>query len=500
MAKGREQLLKRDFPRLAKDGCDSMWKRDRATLIGNRGFVSGTALALHGRWTDWQHSGSTNHKILAASLLLVGLTLVCKAAVAVREVVTAYWFGAGDELDALVVAVALPTFAIMALGRAAGSALLPTFSQVHQHDEPGAADQLLRETTFWFLALLAAATVVLATSSQHLVDMLCPGFAPEKRLLARQLMLILAPVVVLSGLTSLWSSVLHSRQQFAATGLAPILIPVCAVATMLLFGKAWGIRSLAIGILVGSLAEMITIGWLLHRVGHRLWPRVSRPSPRVVQVLRQYFPLVAAAAMMSSTVLVDNAMASQLGTGSVATLGYGRKLVALAISLPAMSLSRAVFPYFAQQVATCNWSAVRDTLAKSSIGVLLAMIPVTLVLLFFSHPLTSFALQRGAFRPENTEAVAWVQVMYALQIPFYTLSMLYVRLVSSMRLNYLLTISTLISVVLNVALNYLLMQRMGTAGIALSTSLVYATACLFLMLVTSRALARRERGRGGAAV
>ncbi len=474
-----------------------MWKRDGDTLVDSRGFVAGTALALHGRWLDWHH-GSTNRKILATSVLLVALTLVCKAAVAVREVVTAYWFGVGDELDALVVAVALPTFAIMALGRAAGSALLPTFTQVREHNDSAAADRLLRETTTWFIVLLATATIVLAVSSDALAGLVCPGFSAAKRALARDLILILAPVVLLSGMTSLWNSVLHSRQRFAASGLAPILIPICAIATMLLFGVAWGIRSLAIGILIGALAESVTIGWLLHRAGHRLCPLLRRPTAQAIQVLRQYFPLVAAAALMSSTVLVDNAMASQLGSGSVATLGYGRKLVALAISLPAMSLSRAVYPYFAQQVATRNWSAVRDTLAKSSIGVLLTMLPMTLLLLIFSHPLTSFALQRGAFRAENTDAVAWVQVMYALQIPFYTLSMLYVRLVSSMRLNYLLTISTVISVVLNVVLNYLLMQSMGAAGIALSTSLVYAVACLFLVLVTGRALACCERGRGGA--
>ncbi len=453
-----------------------------------------TVLMLRGRWVTW-HNGSTNRKILAASGLLLLLTLVCKAAAAVRDVVTAYWFGTGDDLDALLIALTIPTFAIMALGRAAGSALLPTFTQVREESAPALADRLLRETTFWFLALLVVASIVMVFSSNVLIDLICPGFEPAKRILARDLMLILVPVVVLSGLTSLWNSVLNCGQRFAATGLAPILIPISVIAAMLLFGNTWGIRSLAIGVLVGTLAETVTIGWLLHRAGHRLFPELNRPSPEVMQVLRQYLPLVFAAALMSSTTLVDNAMASQLGSGSVATLGYGHKLVALAISLPAMSLSRAVFPYFAQQVATHNWTAVRDTLAKFSWGVLLAMVPMTLVLLCFSYPLTSLVFERGAFRPENTDAVAWVQVMYALQIPFYTLSILYVRLVSSMRLNYLLTICTVISVVLNVVLNYVLMQRMGVAGIALSTSLVYLVACVFLGWVTTRAIARRESDR-----
>ena len=38
-----------------------------------------------------------------------------------------------------------------------------------------------------------------------------------------------------------------------------------SVANALLFGNVWGIRSLAFGVLVGTLAETVTIGWLLHR-------------------------------------------------------------------------------------------------------------------------------------------------------------------------------------------------------------------------------------------
>ncbi len=221
-------------------------------------------------------------------------------------------------------------------------------------------------------------------------------------------------------------------------------------------------------------------------------PIAGRPSKEVRQVLHQYLPLVVAAALMSSTTLVDNAMASELGSGSVATLSYGRKLVALAISFPVLSISRAIFPYFSRQVATLNWPELRQTLARSRWAVLLAMIPLAVILFIFSRPLTSVVLQRGAFSAESTEAVAWVQAMYAIQIPFYTLSILYVRLISSMRLNYLLTVTTVISITLNVVLNYVLMHVMGVAGIALSTSLVFAVSCGFLAFVTHRALRNRQ--------
>jgi Na+-driven multidrug efflux pump len=54
---------------------------------------------------------------------------------------------------------------------------------------------------------------------------------------------------------------------------------------------------------------------------------------------------------------------------------------------------------------------------------------------------------------------------------------------------------TVISFTFNIALDYLLMQRLGVAGIALSTSLVYAAAFTFLALMTFSRLKRAEADR-----
>ena len=404
-----------------------MWKRAAPTLARGSSLVWSSAIDLCAVWGRW-HEGSVTRKIFAASALLMALTVVCKSVAAVREVVTAYWFGTGDALDAFVVALTLPTFAAIAFGNSAGSALLPTLTQIRERDGQPAANRLLRESTFWAVVLLLGACVLLAIGSTWLLDLISPGFDREKQALARTLMLIVTPTVLLCGVTSLWNSTLNSEERFAASGLVPALTPLFAILAMFTLGGVWGIRSLAIGILVGALVELFFIGWILHRGGHRLMPIAGRPSKEVRQVLHQYLPLVVAAALMSSTTLVDNAMASELGSGSVATLSYGRKLVALAISFPVLSISRAIFPYFSRQVATRNWPELRQTLARSRWAVLLAMIPLAVILFIFSRPLTSVVLQRGAFRAESTEAVAWVQAMYAIQIPFYTLSILYVRI------------------------------------------------------------------------
>ena len=464
-----------------------MRKRAHESLARQSSVTWDAAIALRTGWSRWA-SRSTHRQVVAASIVLLSLSIVCKAAAAGREVATAYWFGTGEALDAFVVAFTIPTFAIVAIANSAGAALLPAFTQVRQRDGYASAVRLLRESTFWCLLLLIGATAIMAVASSWLLGLVSPGFDAHQRSLTQQLMLWLVPAIVFRGLVSLWSAVLHSQERFAVTGLAPALTPLAVIICMFAMADAWGIQTLAIGVVIGSIAEAIVIAWFVVSSGYSLLPRPARLSPRMVQVAQQYVPLVVAAALMGSTTLIDNAMASQLGTGSVSTLNYGRKLVALAISIPTLSISKAIFPYFTKLIAARKWADLHDTLARSRFLILGVMIPMTLALILFSRPLTAMVLQHGAFDASSTGSVSWVQIMYAFQIPFYALGIIYVRLISSLRMNQLLTISTMISILLNVVLNYVLMQPMGVAGIALSTSLVYAVACGFLMFVTHRAL------------
>jgi len=82
--------------------------------------------------------------------------------------------------------------------------------------------------------------------------------------------------------------------------------------------------------------------------------------------------------------------------------------------------------------------------------------------------------------------------MYVLQVPFYTLGILFVRLISSIQANYILMWGTVISFILNITLDYLLMRILGVAGIALSTTLVYMTSCVFLWVMLHRKLKQVE--------
>jgi putative peptidoglycan lipid II flippase len=186
--------------------------------------------------------------------------------------------------------------------------------------------------------------------------------------------------------------------------------------------------------------------------------------------------MLAGGILMGSTAVVDQAMAAMLPAGSVAALGYANKLIGSTLSLTALALSSATLPYFSRMVAANDWAGCRHTLKRYSMLIVGASVPFTLFVIAFSHTIVRIVYQRGAFSAADTNLVSWVQACYAIQVPFYICSMLFVRFIMAVRRNDVLMYVSGINLVLDIALNLVLMRIWQVAGIALSTSIMYIVA------------------------
>jgi putative peptidoglycan lipid II flippase len=134
-------------------------------------------------------------------------------------------------------------------------------------------------------------------------------------------------------------------------------------------------------------------------------------------------------------------------------------------------------------VAASDWAGIRHTLKTYIYLILLVTIPLTLILVYFSEPLVRLFFERGAFTTADTWRVSEVQALFLFQVPFYFLGILMVRLISSLNMNAILMQAAIINLFLKITFNYLLMQRLGAAGIALSTTLVYVVSFIYCSIM-----------------
>jgi putative peptidoglycan lipid II flippase len=123
-------------------------------------------------------------------------------------------------------------------------------------------------------------------------------------------------------------------------------------------------------------------------------------------------------------------------------------------------------------------------------------VPITAALVVFSEPLIRIIFQRGAFTAVDTRIVGRVLAFLSLQIPFYMLAQIGVRLISALKRNSMLMVIAGVNMVLNIVFNLILMRYWGVAGIALSTSFVYVVACGLVYASIARSLNTQQAIEG----
>jgi putative peptidoglycan lipid II flippase len=421
-------------------------------------------------------------------------SVVARLVSTAKELAVAGWFGRRPEVDAFLIAFLAPSIIVNLLAGSLNAALIPTFVQVWEREGREAAQRLLSNVTVCSLVLLAGITVLMGGLARYYVPLLGSGFSSDKLLLTRHLVYVLMPFVVLGGLEVNWIAILNARERFALPALLPALSPVVVVLFLFSAGRVWGIYALAGGIVGGQAIETAMLAQAVRLSGLRLSLGWHGMDPATRQVVRQYLPMLAGSLLMTSTTLVDQVMAAMLAGGSVAALNYATKVVSAILSIGSVALSTALLPYFSRMTADEDWAACRHTLGTYSRLILLLTLPLTAALILLSQPLVRILFERGAFTAADTDVVSRVQTFLALQIPFYALGVMGVRLISALQKNYLLMVVAALNTLLNLILNYILMKFMGVAGIALSTSMVYVAsfgmvfASVFAILPKPKAL------------
>lgn len=432
-----------------------------------------------------------NRRVFGAALTVAAASLAVALAMAARELIVAARFGTGEEADAIVVALLIPTFAINVIGGSVANSLVPAVVAARDQHGQRAAESLISGIGFCILALLAITTLVFLAGASVLLGLVGSGFDSEKLALTHSLYLVSLPTIILGGICGVWSSTLNAYGRFALAAASPAVVPLFPVAGLLLFPER-GVYSIAVGLIGGYAARAVVLYWGLRRIGVSSAPKWTGSSPRLRAWAAQYAPAVVASVFMASSVLVDQAVAASLGPGSVATLGYGTRLVLLFTGLGAAALGTAVLPFFSSMSATGEWRQLRRTVWFFVVVGFGGALLVSVVLIAFAEQVVTLVFERGSFGTADTIAVARVQALAAIQLPFFAASMVLSRLVSSLGSNQWLLVQSVMVMVLTVVLDIVLAQFIGVAGIALAASLVTLSSLAYLAICSLMLMRNRE--------
>ena len=444
-----------------------------------------------GRFLSRHLGGAVGRQLLQASALVALLTMASRGVTAARDIVVAWDFGIGDILDSYFMALMITQFFTAVYQASFSGAFTPSFIWVGEKQGRDAAARLLGSATAAVLLGLGILTIVLIVLAPAYLPVLASGFSPAKLHLTFDILLMLSPLVLITGLVTLWGAAVNAGGRYTLPALTPGLNAGISLAALLLFGKIWGIHALAAGIVVGAGSELLVLGLQMRRHQLRVAPLWTWREPGLTSVWRQLLPAVTTGIVMAGMPLMDQAMAASLGPSNVSALSLGSKVTYFLSLVFAGSLFATTIT-FASNIVASGRSAEFVPLAKRlTIGAMAATGPIALLLFLFAEPLIALLLQHGAFSAADSRLVGAVQAAYALYLPFYVVYILYIRMIAALQANTTILQSACMMFVAKLALNYVLMRHFGVVGIAGATAIVYLLVCIFLYRRVCRlALAR----------
>jgi len=444
--------------------------------------------------------GSVNRRIFRAAAIVTFVGVLVKVVATAKEFVVAGIFGRSDAMDAFLIAFLVPGLLVNLFSESMNQALIPTLVRVREKEGHANAQALLASAMAWICATLAGASLLMALAARIFFPLIVPHFSAGKTVLTEELFWGLLPVVLIAGIASNCTAVLNTFERFALPALAPMATPLTIIVGAWLLTPRLGIWALVYANVAGALIHAGLMVWMMHTHGYRIaseWRGIWRErAPDIRSAMRevagQYGPVLLSGLVASSGLLVDQGMAAALPPGSVSTLVYANRFVGVVVTLLAGAIATAVTPYFSQMAAHKDWGGCRHTVNTYLRLTAAISVPIAIGMIFGSHWLVRMTFQHGAFGVRDTAAVAPVQAMYAIQLPFFVVSRVFYRYLVAIRKTTLILHCGVINLVLDVVLNLVCMRWFGVAGIALATSLWTVSTFLFLGFWTFRLLPRGE--------
>ena len=299
-------------------------------------------------------------------------------------------------------------------------------------------------------------------------------------ILAYHLLLETTPLIILLVWTGILSGTLNAYRKFAFPAVSPAFRAAINLGVIFAFRRTLGVHAIALGYVVGEAGRMLILLGIIKRL------RLIRirfnliPGP----VLRDFFrkaslQTVAMVAIWAKPI-IDRAMASWLGEGNVSVLYYADRLYIIPITFICSGLMATTLSHWSARFYGFSRMTMKGDVNRAIKIVGAVTVVITVFLLLCYRPIARIAFERGAFHSGQVAEVQQVWFCYLLGLIPYVVARIYFQAHLVLKNTGFLMIYAFGLNGLGIVMNYVLMQRFGVAGIALSTTMTSLIAALGL--------------------
>ncbi len=341
--------------------------------------------------------------------------------------VLGHQYGAGPELDAWSAAMRLPQLALdfLVVGGVVGP-FLPLFIGL-KGEEADKAREFARTILTLAILVMALAMAIMFVFAEQTLAIVAPGFTGDQRELYIGLFRILCFAQVLFAASWVLGEILVAERRFIAYGLAePMYYGGIAAGAVLLSGPL-GIYGAAVGAVFGAGAHLGIRLVGIYRTSFRPWPSLALRTKGLGEFFKLMAPKMLSQPLLALTALYFTGLASRLEPGSVTSFTFAQHFQSLPESLCGVAFATAAFPALSSAVAAGDKKGFTRVFRTNLATIAFLSISAAAALLIFGPMVIRIFLGGGAFDATDVSQTTMVVLIFAVSIPFESLTELLAR-------------------------------------------------------------------------
>jgi putative peptidoglycan lipid II flippase len=416
-----------------------------------------------------------------------------------REVVAAGYYGVSGPMSAFTVAFQVPNLIRALFADAAlQPAFVPIFTELLGKKDYKEAFRLASTMLLLVTMVLGAITALFVLLAPLVMPLFVPGFEGEILDLTVALSQILFPILVLLGVSGIVVGILNSYDRFGAFAISPLFwnLTIILVLVVLepMFEGQDRIYAYAIGILVGTLVQLLIPAWDLRHTPYRFSFKFDWRHPGVRRVLVLMLPVTISLGLINFNLIINSFFGSFVSEQAPAAIDKAFRIYQLPQGIFSVAIATVLFPTLARFANAGALDDLRTTMANGMRQILFVLVPAAAAILVLSEPMIRLVYERGEFGAGETEVVATALFWFAFSLPANGLFLLLTRTFFSLQKPWIPTWIALGNLALTAGAAGAL-YHLGVGGIVASTAIATVASVVAQGVILRRLIDGLEIGR-----
>ena len=439
---------------------------------------------------------STSSKIMGSSFGII----VSRIGGFLREVVIAAIFGAGRATDIFVIGLTISNFMRRIVAEnALENAFLPIFQRIFHRSSRKKTWEHASSIINVTILLSFIFTIIGIILTPVILKIICPSFV-EKGMMHETVNMtrLMFPYLFLVTIAAVFATYLKAFNKFGIAESSAVFFSIGTITGIWVFYSVIGIYSLALGVLLGGLMQILILIPFVTRIfrnkslQYSYKPHISFNTQTNKKYYFQLGPISIDVFLSKTSEIVDKILASGLKIGSIAYLHFSIAIFRLPFSFISQAINGVILKEFSDKIALFEKDKAKKLFLDGIKTNLFLLTPVSILMIFLSGPIVSLLLERGKFNIFMVHNTSIALKFYSIGLIGWGIHSLTTRIFSarmdiktSMILNFFMLLT-------NVGLSiYLVSTSLKFAGLALATSISFILFS-FIRIVVLKSCLKKE--------